>query len=285
MTAEGCLGLVLMWFRTRGSCARSLAMIFGQTSTPMYKWLKFARRVLLVCLINDPDARITLPTEADVKKYQEAIGAKYPEVAEVWAAADGLKLCVEASGNYCTQNMFFNGYTHGHYINGIFVFSCDGKIIISLVNCPGTFHDSTMSDYGIYRKMNEIYRRTGGKVVVDSEFKISRGAGEYLIKSSQQDPLDTRALVINRQATSVRQLSEWGMRMIDGQFPRMKDPLKYEENGERKVILRLLTLIYNFQTSQVGMNQILNLFMEKDEGFFGHDAITEDANDYLNMGI
>ena len=65
----------------------------------------------------------------------------------------------------------------------------------------------------------------------------------------------------------------------------MKDSLKYEENGERKVILRLLTLIYNFQTSQVGMNQILNSFMEKDEGFFGHDAITEDANDYLNLGI
>ena len=186
MTGEGCLGLVLMWFRTRGSCAKSLAMIFGQTSTPMYKWLKFARRILVACLINDPDARIILPTVAEVRKYQDAIGAKYPEVAEVWAAADGLKLCVEASGNYCTQNMFFNGYTHGHYINGIFVFSCDGKIRISIVNCPGTFHDSTMSDYGIYRKMWEIYLRTGGKVVVDSAFRIGRGAGECLIKSSQR---------------------------------------------------------------------------------------------------
>ena len=41
MSAIGCLGLVLMWYRTRGSCARSLSMIFGQTSSPLYTWLKF----------------------------------------------------------------------------------------------------------------------------------------------------------------------------------------------------------------------------------------------------
>ena len=279
MTAEGCLGLILMWYRTRGSCARSLAMHFGQTSTPMYKWLKFGRRILLVCLMDDPDARVTVPTLADVRRYQKAIGDKYPLVGDVWGAADGLKLGVESSGNYAIQNMYYNGWTHGHYINNIFVFACDGKIRISLQNCPGTFHDSTMSDYGVYDKMEQLYRSTGGKVVVDSAFKIP--TGNFLIKSSQTDPVNARELLINRQATSVRQLSEWGMRMIQGQFPRLNDPLKYEENGERKVILRLMTLIYNFQTRFVGINQILNSFMEKDTGFFQHEGITLDANDYL----
>ena len=209
MTAEGCLGLILMWYRTRGSCARSLAMHFGQTSTPMYKWLKFGRRILLVCLMDDPDARVTVPTLADVRRYQKAIGDKYPLVGDVWGAADGLKLGVESSGNYAIQNMYYNGWTHGHYINNIFVFACDGKIRISLQNCPGTFHDSTMSDYGVYDKMEQLYRSTGGKVVVDSAFKIP--TGNFLIKSSQTDPVNARELLINRQATSVRQLSEWGM--------------------------------------------------------------------------
>ena len=59
---------------------------------------------------------------------------------------------------------------------------------------------------------------------------------------------------------AVRQLSEWGMRMIQGQFPRVKDKLRFEEWGERKVILRLMVHLYNFQTDQVGMNQILNTF-------------------------
>jgi hypothetical protein len=50
LDAVGCLGLVLHWYRTRGSCARALSMAFGTTSTPLYKWLKFGRRVLLVAL-------------------------------------------------------------------------------------------------------------------------------------------------------------------------------------------------------------------------------------------
>ena len=37
-------------------------------------------------------------------------------------------------------------------------------------------------------------------------------------------------------ATSVRQLSEeHGMRMIQSQFPRLKDPMLFEEFGEQKV--------------------------------------------------
>ncbi len=53
------------------------------------------------------------------------------------------------------------------------------------------------------------------------------------------------------QATSMRQLSEWGMRMIQAQFPRLKDPLSLEEQGERKVILQLMMKLYNFQVSRV----------------------------------
>ena len=60
----------------------------------------------MFCLLNDPDARIPLPTAADVKRYQDAIGAKYPDVKEVWAAANGLKLWVQKSGNYNIQNIF-----------------------------------------------------------------------------------------------------------------------------------------------------------------------------------
>ena len=78
---------------------------------------------------------------------------------------------------------------------------------------------------------------------------------------------EKRAVASNNQATSLRQLSEHGMRMIQGQFPRLKDNLQLEEFGERKVVLHLLVLLYNYQTSKVGMNQILNSFMSKTKGF------------------
>ena len=118
------------------------------------------------------------------------------------------------------------------------------------------------SEYCIY----DLYK---AKIVVDSAFQVVK-TKQFLIKSSQQDPESYRGVSINRAATSVRQLSEWGMRQIQGQFPRLKDPLPYEEFGERKVILNLQVLLYNYQTSTIGINQILNSFMSRTEGFYSY---------------
>ena len=83
----GCLGLVLYWFRTRGSLARATAMAFNMTSTPMYKWLNFSRKILLFVLQNHPHAAVTSPTENEVNKYINAIGQKYPSLRRerVWS--------------------------------------------------------------------------------------------------------------------------------------------------------------------------------------------------------
>ena len=73
LPATGCLGLVLMWYRTRGSCARSLAMMFGQTALPMYMWLKFGRRVLLHVLSRYSVAKVQLPDEVEIRTYQSSV--------------------------------------------------------------------------------------------------------------------------------------------------------------------------------------------------------------------
>ena len=118
-------------------------------------------------------------------------------------------------------------------MNCVFVFAPDGKIKACILNAPGTFHDSAIADYGAYEKMEEIYNLYGGKVVVDSAFNLANK--NYLVKSSQRDPDDAHGIVLNREATSVRQLSEWGMRMIQGSFPRLKDKsylMKSSMNGK-----------------------------------------------------
>ena len=61
--------------------------------------------------------------------------------------------------------------------------------------------------------------------------------------------------------------------MILGQFPRLKDRIRLEDQGERKILLNTAILLYNYQASTVGINQILNVFMPKEEqkkGFFSH---------------
>ena len=78
--ATCCLGLVLYWYRTRGSVARSTSMAFGLTSTPMYKWIKFGCQILLFVLQNHPSAKIVPPSKEDLQNYVDAI--KYPILGE-----------------------------------------------------------------------------------------------------------------------------------------------------------------------------------------------------------
>ena len=92
------------------------------------------------------------------------------------------------------------------------MFRPDGKTRICLINAPGVFYDSAMSDYRVYEATEKVYLNTGEKVV-DSASKINTGGG-FIIKSTQRYLDDAIALLVNRDTTSVRQLSEWGMRMM-----------------------------------------------------------------------
>ena len=127
-----------------------------------------------------------------------------------------------------------------------------------------------MADYGIYKKMGNVYDMSKGKVVVDSTFKFLNV--EFLLKSSQQAPIDATAsqIVLNDSLTAARQCSEHGMRMINGQFPRLKDRMPLGDFQDRKVIMNLMVLLYNYQTYNVGINHILSNYMSKTPGFSSH---------------
>ena len=165
---------------------------------------------------------------------------------------DDLKLTLQRPGNERQQNNFYNGWTHEHYVTNLFLFSPDGKIRFSYFNAPGVLHNFTMAIWSsIYDQNEMVYKDTGKKVVVDSAFASKKS--NAMLKSHQNN-LDANGNLrqrfgINRQATSVRQLSEWGMRCLQGSFPRMKDKFRYEENGERKLILQMIVLLYNFRAS------------------------------------
>ena len=49
------------------------------------------------------------------------------------------------------------------------------------------------------------------------------------------------------------------MRMVQASFPRSKYRFVYEENGERKLVMKIILLLYKFCARQVGFNQILNI--------------------------
>ncbi len=59
--------------------------------------------------------------------------------------------------------------------------------------------------------------------------------------------------------TSLRQASEWGMRSLQGTFPRCKKRLPSNAEKHKKVI-QSIVLIHNFTTELVGLNQIKTVF-------------------------
>jgi hypothetical protein len=125
-------------------------------------------------------------------------------------------------------------------------------------------HDSTMAKWGgLYQEIDNMYRIYGVKIVVDSAFASE--ARDSVYKSFQSnidnDGNIQQAFDIQQQATSVRQLSEWGMRALQASFPRLKDRMIYEEKGERRLIMNMIVLLYNFRASVVGLNQMQSSFM------------------------
>jgi hypothetical protein len=71
----------------------------------------------------------------------------------------------------------------------------------------------------------------------------------------------------------MRQAIEWGMRSIQSLFPRLKDLFVYEEGGERRIVLKMIVLLYNLCAHLVGINQIRNVYLA---------SLNGDANQEIN---
>jgi DDE superfamily endonuclease len=256
-----CLALVLCWYRFRGS-EYILQGWFGFTGTHCNIWLRFGRRMLLKALWKEPIAKVTMPTDEKIAMLTSVTEAKHGYLKGVYCVADGLKLSFQSCDGLDEQSMYYNGWTHGHYITNLLVFSMDGRIINAVLNAPGSVHDSTLAEWGnVYETLESVYLRTGGRCCLDSAFAAKRA--DYLIKSAQNLNVAKDATELNEmsQATSIRQAAEWGMRAVQSAFPRLTDKIKFEENGERRVFLALAVMLYNVRLELVGLNQIRNTYV------------------------
>ena len=65
---------------------------------------------------------------------------------------------------------------------------------------------------------------------------------------------------------SLRQASEWGMRGLQGTFPRCKKRLPGNQ-FKRKLVIQSIVLVHNFRTETVGLNQIKTVFDPEYENY------------------
>jgi hypothetical protein len=209
-----------------------LQRVFGLTYTSLSVYLQFGICLIVEIYGDDPLARVSLPSAEDIATYMSTFGKRHPLLNDCWATMDGLKLYLQASGNLEIQERYYNGWTHDHYVTSVFCFCPNGTIPIAFFNVPGSIHDSQVAEMGqIYRKLEKVYEKTGGKCCVDSAF--SNADRQYLCKSCQ-DLLGSSAptqaerkmeLQKKREATSARQTAEWGMLTMQSSFLRVRDGL------------------------------------------------------------
>jgi hypothetical protein len=258
--AAGCLALILSYTRTRGSVI-GLQVMFGASHSVLVLFLKYSMRLLYKILLEEDAAKVCIPSADKIREYQSIIRLNFPALDGAWCVMDGLKLLVQSSGVDVEQNAYYNGWLHDHFVSCVYVFAPSGHIVAQSLNNPGSWHDSLVALNGnIYNELESVYEACGGKCVVDSAFNQKRCP--YLIKSGNAKPGETaERRRIRCQATVMRQASEWGMRAIQGSFPRLKDRFLFsDDRQDRRIFLHLVSMLLNFRTTFVGMNQLESTF-------------------------
>ena len=71
---KDCLGLVLVWTRTRGSL-NVLQLVFGLTYSNLCVYLRFGIRLIVETFRNDPLARVSIPSGEEIESFKEAFVA------------------------------------------------------------------------------------------------------------------------------------------------------------------------------------------------------------------
>jgi hypothetical protein len=83
--------------------------------------------------------------------------------------------------------------------------------------------------------------------------------------------------------TSLWQASEWGMRGLQGTFPRCKKRLPSNKE-KRRCVLECIILVHNFRTEVVGQNQISAVFAPEYEQVINIHGYNRICRYYLEPG-
>jgi hypothetical protein len=286
LSAEGQLGLLLFYLGSTMSY-KHLCLIFGITPSACSRIINR----MLVRVVNrlrfHPHARVKFPNEEKMQQFASMVELREPSVTDVIGFMDGVSMTSECTNERITQNAYYCGYSCDTMVNNIIAYGPDGKVFFCAINYPGSWADGSLTA----RFLHHIKTRIGTyKICVDQGFPRSGEASGILVgpipeRSARRlhRAVRDQLLRISNVYTSLRQASEWGMRGLQGSFPRCKKRLP-TNNLQRRQILESIILIHNFRTEMVGYSQIQSVFdpeYERSITLEGYDRI---ANYYLQPG-
>jgi len=119
----------------------------------------------------EPLAKVGIPSVEEIQGYQAVVREHFPALDGAWCVMDGIKIPIQRSGDELTQNFYYNGWLHGHFVGCVMAFAPSGIIVACMLNAPGSWHDSYIAENGgLYDQLKAVFDSSGGKGVVDSAF-------------------------------------------------------------------------------------------------------------------
>lgn len=242
---------------------KHLCLIFGTVPSVCSRSLKKLLKLIPRKLWNHPFAKIEFPDENKMAKWAAMIKQREPIADDVIGFMDGLSLHSECSSERTEQNSMYNGYHSDTMVNNVFAYGADGKVFICGFNFVGSVHDGSIASTLLPTIRNKIGHY---KICVDQGFPRTGDAdgilvGPYSRRSAANlaPTLREYLLRLSNCYVSLRQASEWGMRGLQGSFPRIKRRLPSNRLKRRRIIESIVHL-HNFRTHVIGCNQINKVF-------------------------
>jgi len=278
MHPTGQLGLYLFFIgSTMGN--KHLCLIFGITPTVCSRVLNKMMNLVVRKLKRHPFAQVQFPDEDKMARFARQINQREPAVNDVIGFMDGVALQSECTSEQIEQNAMYSGYHSDTMVNNIFAYGPDGKVFLAAINFPGSWHDGSITANILPYIRNNIGTY---KMCVDQGFPRGGDAAYILVgpisrKQARRLAANLRPylLRLSNVYVSLRQASEWGMRGMQGSFPRCKKRLPGSAQ-KRQLVITGIVLIHNFRTEIVGLNQINTVFDPEYEMYIslnGYDRI------------
>ena len=167
---------------------------------------------------------------------------------------------------FSVQNAYYNGWTCAHHCSCVLAFAPDGKLIYTILNAPGSWHDSAIAT-PLYTQLLD-HTPAGYRVLSDTAFprKSQRLRERILAPVKRGDRLPdspcsySRLKVLNDQVVSARQAAKWGMRTIQGTFARLNLPLPASNHQFRYDVLEAVCRLHQIRTQLVEINQTRSVY-------------------------
>ena len=214
-------------------------------------------------LNDNPIAEVRFPSAEKMGQFAGMVQSREPLVDDVIGFMDGVSIPAECTDERFEQNAFYCGYDCDTMVNNVFAYGPDGKVFFAAVNFPGSWADGALTA----RFLHTIKKKIGEyKICVDQGFPRSGEAYGTLVgpvtkRAARRLHQEVREYLvrINNVHTSLCQASKWGMRGLQGTFPRWKKRLP-SDHFQRRLVIEAIVLIHNYRTELVGFNQINTVF-------------------------